>query len=427
MNYKKSDNNEIKITYTHVCKKIMAASVLCMSLVFPLSANAGAFDSVKISPVKVGDKEIVIPSKPTSTETQDAATEDKSSTESITDDKKEKTTESTETGTSEDTSKEVSSDSKNGWNAKKTAYYENGKKVTGWYTIDEKLYYFSKKGVLYKKTGLNTIGDKTYYFDDDHYVLSGVIKDDGKSYYFSKNGGARLEKVGVSKADKKYYCVNDDFSLKKGWYRDKKNKRYYFDKKTFEGKTGWNYVGKYKYFFNKKAQLVQDVRKKLTKTQKEKYVIRVNRTASCVTVYAKDGMKGYTIPVVAFVCSAGKDTPTGTFTIKDKLRWHELMGPCWGQWCMHLTVDILFHSVYYDKDRDNKSLNVAAYNRLGTMASHGCVRMTAGDCKWIYDNCNVGTKVIIYNNKKNPGPFDKPVAKKLSANHTWDPTDPAFK
>ena len=72
------------------------------------------------------------------------------------------------------------------------------------------------------------------------------------------------------------------------------------------------------------------------------------------------------------------------------------------------------------------SLNVGAYNRLGTMASHGCVRMTAGDCKWIYDNCKVGTKVEIYNSKKNPGPFDKPKAKKLSASQTWDPTDPAF-
>ena len=93
---------------------------------------------------------------------------------------------------------------------------------------------------------------------------------------------------------------------------------------------------------------------------------------------------------------------------------------------MHLTTDILFHSVYYNNEKDNKSLSVSAYNKLGTMASHGCVRLAAGDCKWIYDNCKVGTKVEIYNNKKNPGPFDKPTPIKLKAGQTWDPTDPTI-
>ena len=376
-------------------KRIVAGVLLGVSLIFATPVNA---------------KEIVIPSQPTSTETQQDDNDKKTSEEA--------TTEATT---------EAVSDGKNGWNSKKTSYLVNGKKVKGFYLIDEKLYYFNNKGVLYTKSGLKKIDGKTYYFDDDHYVLSGVVEIDGKSYYFCKEGGARYETKGLSKVDDKLLCVKSDFSLKSGWYRDNSGKRYYFDKKTYEGLTGWNYVGKYKFFFNKKGVLVQDVRKKLTKAQKGDYTIRVNRTASCVTVYAKDGIKGYTIPVVSFVCSAGHDTPTGTFTIRDKLRWHELMGPCWGQWCMHLTDDILFHSVYYNKERDNKSLSVSAYNKLGTMASHGCVRLTAGDSKWIYDNCTVGTKVTIYNNKKNPGPFDKPVAKKLSASQTWDPTDPAFR
>ena len=279
----------------------------------------------------------------------------------------------------------------NGWNADKTSYYVNGKKVKGVKLIDGQLYYFNTNGTLYTKKGMRTIDGKTYYFTKKHTMKTGVIKVKKQYYYFQKKNGERYEKEGINKVD------------------------------------GWNYVYKYKYYFNKKGQLQQDVRKKLTKKQKSSYLIRVNRTASCVTVYAKDGLRGYTIPVVAFVSSAGKETPVGTFKIRDKLRWHELMGPSWGQWCEHLTFDILFHSVYYDRERDNRSLNVAAYNKLGTMASHGCIRLTAGDAKWIYDNCDIGTKVIIYNNKKNPGPFDKPKAAKLSSRHTWDPTDPAFK
>lgn len=313
----------------------------------------------------------------------------------------------------------------NGWDENKTCYYVNNKKVKGVYKIGNKLYYFDSNGNLCKKKGMKTINKRTFYFDTDYSLKTGIVKA-GKKYYYFQSDGSRYEGTGIKKISGKYYYFNTNYSLKSGWYRDKNNMRYYFSKSDFAAMTGWNYVGQYKYYFNKKGQLQQDVRNKLTKTQKKSYFIKVNRTACCVTVYAKDGKKGYTIPVVAFVCSTGFDTPTGTFTIKDKLRWHELMGPSWGQWCEHLTSDILFHSVYYNKERDNKSLSVSAYNKLGTMASHGCIRLTAGDAKWIYDNCAVGTKVTIYNNKNNPGPFDKPVAQKLSSNHTWDPTDPAF-
>lgn len=328
-----------------------------------------------------------------------------------------------EPGTTEEQKEEL-----NGWNDKKTSYYVDGVKVKGIQKIENKLYYFDKSGFLYKKYGKKTIKGKTYYFNQDYSLKTGVVKIKKASYYFMKKTGEMYDKgKGIKKVEGNYYCFSKKGQLKSGWYRDGKKKRYYFDKKTFTAKTGWKYVGKYKYYFNSKGQLQQDVRKKLTKKQKSSYYIKVNRTASCVTVYAKDGAKGYTIPVVAFVCSAGKGTPTGKFKIRDRLRWHELIGPCWGQWCEHLTDDILFHSVYYNEKNNNRTLDVSAYNKLGTMASHGCVRLAAGDAKWIYDNCKVGTQVEIYNNKKNPGPFDKPKIKKLSKSHTWDPTDPTVK
>ena len=369
--------------------------------------------------VNVRAKEIIIPSEPTQN-TEDSSI-NKNETNSTAEDN------STTENKSITEGENQNSDSSNGWDSNKTVYYKNGKAVKGWNKIDGKLYYFTKKKRLYTKTGLRKINGKKFYFSKAHYVETGVVKVKNKYYYFRKKDGSRYEKSGINKIDGKYYMLSDNYSLISGWQRNGKNKRYYFDKKTFDAKVGWNYVGKYKYFFNSKGQLQQDIRKKLTKEQKKSYLIRVNRKASCVTVYTKDGDKGYTIPVVAFVCSAGKGTPTGEFEILDKLRWHELMGPSWGQWCMHLTTDILFHSVFYNSERDNKSLSVSAYNKLGTMASHGCIRLRAGDSKWIYDNCKVGTKVVIYNNKKNPGPFDKPKAEKLSASHTWDPTDPTIK
>ena len=366
-------------------------------------------------------KATVISAQPDTTTTTEKVTV--TTTETVT----EVTTEVAETNTTTEV------ETGKGWDRTRSYYYQNGEKVKGFQSIDGSLYYFSENGELYKKIGLRTIKNKEYYFNQDHSIATGVVKVKEAYFYFEKETGARCEKKGIKKVEGKYYNFNDESQLQSGWYRNDKGRRYYFDETTFEAKVGWAYIGKYKYFFEKNGQLCQDLRKKMAKqikkqkNNKDAYVIRVNRTGSCVTVYAPDGEKGYIIPVVSFVCSAGKGTPTGSFTIRDKLRWHELMGPSWGQWCEHLTDDILFHSVYYNKERDNKSLSVSAYNKLGTMASHGCVRLTAGDAKWIYDNCTKGTKVIIYNNKKNPGPFDKPKAQKLNSSHTWDPTDPTIK
>lgn len=61
------------------------------------------------------------------------------------------------------------------------------------------------------------------------------------------------------------------------------------------------------------------------------------------------------------------------------------------------------------------------YNQLGTTCSHGCVRLTCGDAKWIYDNCTLGTRVDIL---WGSDPLSKPSAQKLPLNQTWDPTDP---
>ena len=195
----------------------------------------------------------------------------------------------------------------------------------------------------------------------------------------------------------------------------------YFSDYYKKAPNGWVYTKNYKLYYSKNGNLIKDVRKIIGK--QSSYVIKVNKKQNVVTVYAKDGQNGYIIPVVAFRCSTGKPTPIGTFYTPGKYRWHELMGPSWGQWNTRIHQGFLFHSVYYMEENDNKSLPVNTYNRLGQTESHGCVRLRAGDAKWIYDNCSLGTKVIIYNSDY-PGPFGKPSHEKLPYWHTWDPTDP---
>lgn len=149
--------------------------------------------------------------------------------------------------------------------------------------------------------------------------------------------------------------------------------------------------------------------------------IRINKQQNCVTIY-KLNSKGKYEAYKAMPCSVGSATPLGTFSVRDKIRWHTLDGPVYGQYCSRITGHILFHSVWYYKDQNPATLSNTQYNKLGSTASHGCVRLCVRDAKWIYNYCPMGTPIEIYNSK-DPGPLGKPDAIKLPAGWGWDPTD----
>ena len=78
------------------------------------------------------------------------------------------------------------------------------------------------------------------------------------------------------------------------------------------------------------------------------------------------------------------------------------------------------------KEKSPDTLKYEEYDKLGTKASAGCIRLTVEDAKWIYDNIKKGVTVEFYNSS-NPGPLGKPTAEKISdniENRNWDPTDP---
>lgn len=151
------------------------------------------------------------------------------------------------------------------------------------------------------------------------------------------------------------------------------------------------------------------------------YLLKVNKQQNVITAYKKDKKGKYSVPVKAMVCSVGVDTPIGTFKTPVNYRWRLLDGDVWGQYSTRIVRGILFHSVWY-YEKNPSTLSAKQYNKLGTTASHGCVRVTVEDAKWIYDNCPIGTTVTIYNSK-NPGPLGKPQAIKLPEGTGWDPTD----
>lgn len=152
------------------------------------------------------------------------------------------------------------------------------------------------------------------------------------------------------------------------------------------------------------------------------YYIRINKATNVVTVYRSNGT-----PDRAFVCSTGSATPIGTFNTSQKLRWHVLDGPSYGQYCTRIVGGVLFHSVWYYVNGNYASQSYVQYNKLGTTASHGCVRLTVADAKWIYENCPIGTSVTVFWGSSANDPLGKPEAIKIPAKYGsrgWDPTDP---
>ncbi|MEG0805005.1 MAG: L,D-transpeptidase family protein [Lachnospiraceae bacterium] len=236
----------------------------------------------------------------------------------------------------------------------------------------------------------------------------------------------------VTKSGKKYYVYSSGYRA--AGYHKMGDAYYYFDPSTrYMEKNQWEYVTiqdqKYKLRFGPKGKQMQDVSELIGK--QPSYRLKVNTTTNMVTVYAKDGSNGYILPVRAILCSTGKTgTPTkeGTFTLKKVAPWHTLFGNVYGQYCTRITEGYLFHSVFYSVLGNRNTLFVNEYRKLGEKASHGCVRVTVGDAKWIYDNC-IGSKVTVYASEKR-GPLLKPKVPPvivLPGGGGCDPTDPEIK
>ncbi len=169
----------------------------------------------------------------------------------------------------------------------------------------------------------------------------------------------------------------------------------------------------------------EQVSEKKVVTGSAAYYIRVNYGANVVTIYGKDDQGNYTKPVKAMICSCGRATPTGgVYKTSRGYDWGLLVGGVYGQYSTRIVGSILFHSVPYTA-RAKNSLEYWEFDKLGTKASAGCVRLMVSDAKWIFNNCGSGVMVEFYSSA-DPGPLGKPSAPKISGNErcrNWDPTD----
>ena len=160
------------------------------------------------------------------------------------------------------------------------------------------------------------------------------------------------------------------------------------------GEATWNAI-----FNDPDVVLPDDTPRPTATPEPPAFHILVDVNNQVTTVYGRDAAGEYTVVVRQMLCSTGtKSNPSdvGDWVLNGKTaRWCYF--PKWGghaQYWTRINGSIAFHSVVYNSV-NTMDLSVSSYNNLGKRASHGCIRLTVADAKWIYDNCGAGTTVTI--------------------------------
>lgn len=342
-----------------------------------------------------------------------------------------------------------------------------GKKFIGWF-------YFSKAGNSY----INTWAGGRYFLSDGR-MASGVTKIGDKYYFFQRSTtkayrGKVYKGTWIKYNNKYYYAASNGVLCANGWRRIKSNGRYYYyyfrnctaltnrsikrgdtygslDSKGRFISAGWlimdNKKNRVRYMDPKTGKLVKNTTKvidginyrfdkygnrvndRTNEIKRSKYYLECDKTNGVMTVYADSAR---TLPIKTIRVSVGNPTnltPSGTFTLQRSDRWQLLMGPSWGQYGTHVRGGIYVHSIACGLKNGN-NLPAGEYLKLGSPASHGCIRCCVADAKWVYQNCN-GSSIHIFDGTYEAdevfkGALGRNPITPLRGSGTFDPTDPDY-
>ena len=125
-----------------------------------------------------------------------------------------------------------------------------------------------------------------------------------------------------------------------------------------------------------------------------KVIVDVSEQVVYVNKWTGDG---YNELVKKMTCTTGAratPTPLGTYQAVGRSgdEWYFFKQfNCYAKWGYIIVGGVLFHSITYDADKKP----AMSEHSLGHRGSHGCVRLSVDNAKWIYDNCPNGTTVVI--------------------------------
>ena len=152
----------------------------------------------------------------------------------------------------------------------------------------------------------------------------------------------------------------------------------------------------------------------LKNTDPEKYYILLDLNNQVVTVYEKDEYGEYTRIVRRFLCTTGRaaadpedpgdvatPTPRGVWKIGGRERFGKFANFSgeYARYWTQIVGSVFFHSIMFG-NRTVHSLQRSAFARLGTSASHGCVRLYVEDARWLYYYACPGTTIRVSDTEK---------------------------
>ena len=160
---------------------------------------------------------------------------------------------------------------------------------------------------------------------------------------------------------------------------------------------------------------------------------------SVVCFIAQDGEWNVERVMICSCADTVHQTPMGSHYIYSKYAYKAMTMMdgimVYAQYACRFRGHYLFHTVPIGGDYrkfhkyGKKQMLVDEYEKLGSPASHGCVRLLVGDAYWIYKNCPRGTAVLVLNEAGPDAPPAPPLIYEepyMNKDHTlgWDPTDP---
>lgn len=325
-----------------------------------------------------------------------------------------------------------------------------GVMLTGWKTIKGQKYYFADS--RYPKaptgkmlTGIKTIGGKAYFFNKYGVMKTGWVRTTNDVWgYYTSNGTAG--KVGWKQKDDDWYYLTKSGRAKTGWLTlgssryylnaDKGGKMvigphkfpsgriYFFDGEGRLVKTeGWKYYEGGSYYTYSTGRVAVNTtidgvkvdstgRAEMSKmdikaqnySSDTNYLILVDKSTYTVCIYK--GKKGAWVRVKGeWRCThGGSRTPSGEWHTAGHLTKRSAEYG-WGDfeytsaaYCTHISAGNFFHSILFDKYSRTNPYNLSPVDpNLGMNYSHGCIRLTVDNAKWIWDNVPTNTKVVVYN------------------------------
>ena len=139
---------------------------------------------------------------------------------------------------------------KEGWQEEEgnKYYYENNEKVSGFKTIDNKLYFFSRVNYALKK-GWQIASEGKWYQNENGEVVTGHQIIDGNKYLFDEKGIMQTGFIALN--EKLYFYSRVNGALKTGWQNASEGK--WYQNENGEVVTGHQIIDGNKYLFDEKG------------------------------------------------------------------------------------------------------------------------------------------------------------------------------